>query len=181
MTPVQMSQLFRDVECVLHAPGNLTDHNLTEMAIILDYQLPCEVLKNVSRDVILTLKKKGDRFRNVRLNVIKWVSDEVITNEVMPLSMLAIGKGFEDYGNYDNTTCKHLDILAGKLKQFYARSKLMILITDGNFNVYEENAFRNHLQPFLHKKWIWVDTDGNSKGRVSRLSFDVNPVKTIKP
>lgn len=172
MTPVQMKLLLNDVERVLHAPGNLLGNNLTEMAVVLDYGLSCETLKNVSKEVILTLKKKGDLFRNVRLNVVKWVSDEIIMNEVIPLSMLAIGKGFEDYDDYETVCGKHIDVLAGKLKQFQARSKLIILITDGDFKVYDKNTFHESLQPFLHKKWIWVDSSGNSKGRVSGLSFE---------
>lgn len=167
MTPVQMKLLSNDVERVLHAPGNLTGNTLTEMTIILDYVLPVETLQSVSKDIIYTLKHKGPLFQNVRLNVVKWIDDNSMENQVMPLSMLALGRGFEDYGNCEHKAQKRLEILGAKLKTFHARSKLIILISDGNWKVEDENVLREQMQPFLHKKWIWVDENANSKGRIS--------------
>lgn len=167
MTPVQMKLFFNDVERVLHVPGNLQGGNLTEMAIVLDYKLPLEQLQSISTDMVTVLKKKGELFRNVRLNVVKWISDEQIVAEILPLSMLGIGRGFEDYPNMPHTADKNMEELARQLKLFHARCKLIILISDGQWQVSDETVLNANLQPFLHKKWIWMDTDGNSKGRVN--------------
>lgn len=171
MTPVQMKLFMNDVERVLHAPGNLPGGKLTEMAVVLDYKLPLEQLAGTSRDIVSALKKKGDLFQNVRLNVVKWITDEQIVTEMLPLSMLGIGRGLEDYGNMSHTEDKALEVLAGQLKLFHARSRLVILVSDGQWQVNQRDAWESNLQPFLHKKWIWVDGNGNSKGRVT-FAFD---------
>lgn len=168
MTPVQMKLFMNDVERVLHAPGILSGGSLTEMAIVLDYKLPLVQLQDISSDIVTVLKKKGELFQNVRLNVVKWISDEQIKTEILPLSMLGIGRGFEDYEDMSHTADKNIEELAGQLKLFHARSKLIVLISDGQWEICNEEIFKLNLQPFLHKKWIWVDTKGNSKGRVYR-------------
>lgn len=169
MTPVQMKLLYNDVERVLHVPGSLTGGNLPEMAVILDYKLSLEQLKSISADIVGVLKRKGDVFRNTRLNVVKWISDEEILTQSMPLSLLGIGRGFEDYEKMSHTGDKNIEVLAGRLKLFHARSKLMILISDGIWQVKSREELQQNLQPFLHKKWIWLDTNANSKGRVSHF------------
>lgn len=171
MTPVQMKLFMNDVERVLHAPGNLQGGKLTEMAVVLDYKLPLEQLADTSRDIAAALKKKGDLFQNVRLNVVKWITDEQIVTETLPLSMLGIGRGFEDYGDMPHMEDKGIEVLAGQLKLFHARSRLIILVSDGQWQVHRRDIWESNLQPFLHKKWIWVDGNGNSKGRVN-LSVD---------
>lgn len=167
MTPVQMKLFYNDVEQVLHIPGSLTGSHLSEMAVILDYKLSLEELKGCSAEIVAALKRKGDVFRNTRLNVVKWISDDQIITQNMPLSMLGIGKGFEDYAAMPHTGDKNLEVLAENLKRFHARSKLIILISDGRWQVKKQELLQSNLQPFLHKKWIWLDADGNSKGRVS--------------
>lgn len=166
MTPVQMKLFFNDVERVLHVPGNLQGGNLAEMAIVLDYKLPLEQLQCISADIVAVLKKKGEMFRNVRLNVVKWTSDKHFVTEMLPLSMLGIGRGFEDYQNMSHTADKNIEELAGYLKLFHARCKLIILISDGQWQVSDAMTLNANLQPFLYKKWIWLDTNGNSMGRV---------------
>lgn len=169
MTPIQMKLFYNDVEQVLHIPDSLAGSHLSEMAVILDYKLSLEELKKSSNEIVAVLKRKGDIFRNTRLNIVKWISDEQIITQNMPLSMLGIGKGFEDYAAMPHTGDKNMEILAGNLKLFHARSKLVILISDGRWQVEKWEILQSNLQPFLHKKWIWLDTNGNSKGRVSRF------------
>lgn len=172
MTPVQMKLFSNDVERVLHVPGNLQDGNLTEMAIILDYGMEEANMREVSAQVVSALKRKGQMFQNIRLNVVKWIGDDHIDTEIMPLSMLGIGRGLEDYNEIQKTREeqikeKRLEILAGYLKLYHARSRLLILITDGNWKIISEENYQNALQPFLYRKWIWVDENGDSKGRVN--------------
>lgn len=169
MTPVQMKLLANDVERVLHAPGNLQDGKLTEMTIVLDYKLSLEQLQNNSADIVTALKRHGEFFQNVRLNVVKWISDEEIVTEILPLAMLGIGRGMEDYMEQSHRSDKNIEELAGKLKLFHARSKLIILISDGEWQIGNADMLQANLQPFLHKKWIWVDAAGDSKGRVSQF------------
>lgn len=167
MTPVQMKLFMNDVERVLHVPGNLLGGSLPEMAMVLDYKLPLEQLRDSSTEIAATLKKKGELFQNVRLNVVKWISDEQIVTEILPLSMLGIGRGLEDYEKMSHTPDKNIEELAKQLKLFHARSKLIILISDGMWQVHNKDILESNLQPFLHKKWIWIDSYGNSKGKVN--------------
>lgn len=167
MTPIQMKLFMNDVERVLHAPGNLPGGKLTEMAVVLDYKLPLEQLVSISADIVSALKKKDALFRNVRLNMVKWISDERIVTETLPLSMLGIGRGFGDYGKMPHTADKAIEVLAGQLKLFHARSRLVILVSDGQWQGHNQEVWKSNLQPFLHKKWIWVDRNGDSKGKVA--------------
>lgn len=168
MSPVQMKLWMDEVERVLHAPGNLQDGKLTEMTITLDGALSKERLEVLCKELVGCLKRKGERFQNVRVNVVSWMSDEQTEAEVLPLAMLGIGRGLEKFSKQGNPVQKHLDCLAGYLKLFQARSKLIILVSDGNWHIESEEALQQNLQPFLYRKWIWMDENGDSKGRVCR-------------
>ena len=56
---------------------------------------------------------------------------------------------------------KCMDELVRQLKLFYARSKLIILLTDREPTVNDEQTVKNNMQPFLRKKLIYAVKDEN--------------------
>lgn len=140
LTPVERMQLKNQVERILHIQGNYTG-GILEIAVVLDYDMPLPVLREKAAGILKALKLQGEVFRNIRLNVVKWISDECIVKEVSSAFDVQTGRVFEDYEacqeqkktsqkSPETETPKSLDGLAGQLKLFYARSKLILILTE---------------------------------------------------
>jgi len=158
LTDIQLMKIKNNVMRILHVPGNYNG-GILEMAIVADYHMPFEELNEMSKKIANGLKHQNETFRNVRLNLIKWVFDEQIIKEVSSLPKLQMGSAYEDYEQYQNTESgeeKALDELLRQLKLFYARSKVIIVLTDGSYKVKDEKMVWEHLNPFLRRKLLIV-------------------------
>lgn len=157
-TDIQLLQIKNEVMRILHVPGNLTG-GILEMAVAANLHIDPETLRKECAQLAGTLKRTDEVFRNVRLNLIGWISDERILKEVSSLTALQMGKGFERMQEgypapEEEGLEKSLDELLRQMKLFYARSKLIILITDGSFRRADEEKIREYLHPFLYRKLI---------------------------
>lgn len=150
-TNVQLQQIRNTAMRILHVPGNYQG-GILEMAIVVDYHLPYEELKENCAQIANKLKRTDEVFRNVRLNLVKWVSDDCIIKEVSALPLLQMGRCFADYGKMPAESGKMLDELLRQLKLFYARSKMIMLLTDESFRRADEQKIQEYLYPFLARK-----------------------------
>lgn len=158
LTDIQLMKIKNNVMRILHVPGNYNG-GILEMAIVADYHMPFEELNEMSKKIANGLKHQNETFRNVRLNLIKWVFDEQIIKEVSSLPKLQMGTAYDDYEQCQNTEPgaeKTLDELLRQLKLFYARSKVIIVLTDGSYKVKDEKTVWEHLNPFLRRKLLIV-------------------------
>lgn len=162
ITDLQLMKIKYSVMRILHVPGNY-DGGILEMAIVADYHIPKEELSAMAAKLAHGLKRQNETFRNVRLNLIKWVSDEQIVKEISALPVLQMGRAFADYEDYAAAEkqpgvaqLKSLDELLRQLKLFYARSKLIIVLTDGSYQIADEKKVWEHLNPFLRRKLLIV-------------------------
>lgn len=155
LTDIQLMKIKNSIMHILHVPGNYSG-GILEMAVVADYHMPYEELTEMSRKIANGLKHQNETFRNVRLNLIKWVSDEQIIKEVSSLPKLQMGSAYEDYEQHSSVTEKTLDELLRQLKLFYARSKVIIVLTDGSYFIKDEKAVWEHLNPFLRRKLLIV-------------------------
>ena len=168
LSDVQLLQIKNAIKRVLHVPGNYSG-GILEMAIVADYAIPKEELAENVKQIANALKRQDETFRNVRLNLIKWVSDECIIKEVSSLTALQMGRGFEEYERYAEVPEKKektVDELFWQLKLFYARSKVILVLTDGAYQIAEVDSVKAHLQPFLGRKMVFV-----RKGNAEKFSF----------
>lgn len=163
-TDVQLLQIKNAAMRALHVPGNYRG-GILEMALAVDYHMDGGQLRTQCGQIAGALKRTDEIFRNVRLNLIKWVSDDEIIKEVSSLAALQLGRGFEDHEPERGHDGKSLDELLRQLKLFYARSKIIILITDGSYRRVDEEKIREHLQPFLGRKLVVVTSGRVSSGR----------------
>ena len=75
-----------------------------------------------------------------------------------------MGSCFEDYEDLVGKTEKSarseksLDELLRQLKLFYARSKIIIVITDGSYERVDEKKIQEYLHPFLGRKIIVLES-----------------------
>lgn len=147
---------------ILHIPGNYSG-GILEMAIVADYHISYEELKERCAQIAGALKQTDEVFRNVRVNLIKWISDEQIVKEISSLPVLQMGRAFEDYGQYEMAAKqqKSIDELFRQLKLFYARSKLIIVLTDGEFEIAEVEKVKQYLNPFLKRKILLLKPKGD--------------------
>ena len=161
-TDIELLQLKNAVSHILHVPGNYTG-GVLEMAIVADYNLPVGTLREECRQIADMLKKQNETFRNVRLNLIRWISDAQMEKEVIPLSFLLAGRAFADEAAVEKTV-KTLDELFRQLKLFYARSKVILVLTDGSYRTENKNAVKEYLQPFLARKLLLMQNGEQISG-----------------
>ena len=160
LTDIQLMKIKNSVMRILHVPGNYNG-GILEMAIVADYHMPYEEINEISKKIANGLKHQNETFRNVRLNLIKWISDDRIIKELSSLPKLQRGSAYEDYAEnaQQNMTEKTLDELLRQLKLFYARSKVIIVLTDGSYLVEDESKVTEYLNPFLKRKILFVYPD----------------------
>lgn len=152
-TPGEKMQIKNAVERALHVPGNYNGGTL-EMAMIFDCNLSEECVRETGKAIAVLLKSHGEVFRNVRLNIIWWEGDEELAKEVISIPHLQMGRCFDGYRCIENK--KRVELLAGQLKKFYARSKIILLFTDGNCRVEEEELWKENMYPFLYRKLVVI-------------------------
>ncbi len=153
--PVERMEIKNAVERVLHVPGNYQG-GILEMAMVFDCNLSGECVRQMGKDIAALLKSHSEVFRNVRLNRICWEGDGEWEKEVTSIPRLQMESCFEGYQCRRNK--KRLELLAGELKKFYARSKLILLFTDGDCRIEDEELFKENMHPFLYRKLIVIQS-----------------------
>lgn len=153
MKPIEVKNIKNQVQRILHVPGNYMG-GILEFAIVLDYHIDKQNLMEFSAELMKILKSTDKIFINARLNLIKWINDDKIIKEVSSMGMLQMGRCFEDYEQ--GIPDKSYDVLTGQLKKFYARSKLIILVTDYAFVMNDMQIIKDNLNPFLHRKLMKI-------------------------
>jgi len=146
-------QFKNTVERILHVPGNYKG-GVLEMAVVLDHNVSREAVCEVIPQLFRSLKMHSEVFRNVRLNMVQWESDEAISNQVAPMSVAGLSSYYEKYEC--RPVRKNFLKLVLYLKLFQARAKLIILITDGGYEEDTDESLKAAMQPFLDKKMMQV-------------------------
>lgn len=153
MNVIAKMNLNNAVERVLHVPGNYTG-GILEMTFVVDCGLPAEYVKKTSAEIAATLRAHSEVFRNVRLNLLYYKSEEELENRVVPISFLQMGRCFDGYERREED--KSLDCLAGKLKLFHARSKLILVLAGEELKIRDKEVLQQNFQPFLGKKSLFL-------------------------
>ena len=152
LSPVFLMQFKNSIERILHVKGNYNG-GVLEMAVVIDENLEREQLQEILPQLLRTLKMHSEVFRNVRLNVVNWKSDEDISEKAVPMAVAGMASYYSDYEKY--RAGKDFLKLVQYLKLFQARSKIIILLTDGGYIGSMENA-KSAMQPFLDKKMMQI-------------------------
>lgn len=150
---IQLLKMKQGVERILHVPGNYRG-GILEMALVIDCSLEKETALENVKAIIKALKSHSETFRNVRLNVVWWKSDEEIVTEVIPMTVMQLGAPFEGYER--SNEAKSADALFENLKLFQARSKVILLLSGGDFEVKNEERCMESLKPFLGRKMLFL-------------------------
>ncbi|MBQ8280118.1 MAG: hypothetical protein IJZ23_09785 [Roseburia sp.] len=153
LSPVFLMKFKNTVERILHVRGNYNG-GILEMAVVLDHNVSRECVQELVPQLFRSLKMHSEVFRNVRLNMVDWEADEVLRNQVTPMSMAGLASFYEDY--VCRPKCKDFRKLVQYLKVFQARAKLIILVTDGANEEGSSESLKAAMQPFLDKKLMQV-------------------------
>lgn len=156
MGPLTKMSLKNGVERVLHVPGNYTG-GILEMTLVVDCSLPETYVRELASDIAGTLRMHSEVFRNVRMNLLLWRSDGEMENKVIPISFLQTSGCFAGYR--EEKQIKRLEMLAGKLKLFHARSKLILVVADQKVCVEDWQTLSQNMKPFLEKKSLFFLKD----------------------
>ena len=87
-TQLEVLQIAKKVDAILHVPGNYRGGNL-EMSIVIDTSLRQEDVQETAAEIVKALKRSNEIFRNVRLNLVLWGTEIIST--VVPMAMLMTG------------------------------------------------------------------------------------------
>ncbi len=156
---VFLKQFTDRVERILHSPC-YSPSKILEMALVIDESICKEYIEKTIPTLLKRLKMHSEVFANVRLNIVNWKADEDIKNNVVPMSMAMIPSYYDRYEQNDGI--KTYEKLMEYLKLFQARSKLIIVITDGKYQVDNEDNLKKIMQPFLHRKVMEIVVENES-------------------
>lgn len=159
LSTVFLMKYKNTVDRILHVKGNYSG-GILEMAVVIDHSLPKECVQNIVPQLLQTLKMHSEVFRNVRLNMVEWCSDNVITAQVSPMSMAGMSGYYDGYEQ--QKVKKDFLKLVSYLKLFQARAKVIILLTDGDIEVLTQESVKAAMQPFLDKKLMQVAVCGDT-------------------
>lgn len=151
ITEMGALQIAKRVNSILHVPGNYRGGNL-EMTIVIDKSLEREDFREPVASVVRALKRSDEIFRNVRLNLVFWGQE--MMSCVTPMAMLLTGGAFQTYRC--STQKKRYEDLFAYLKKFHARSKVVLVFTDGNNETVDMQAAGEALTPFLKSKILLI-------------------------
>lgn len=164
LTQIQKLHLNKQVDRILHALGNQPVANQPlEMAFVLDYSSSIDYIKSTAQDAVAALKSHDKIFQNVRSNVVFWNTGDIKT-ETMPMSFIQMGKPFVEVENIKVDKTVKLDELCAYLKLYHARSKCIILFTEGNYEHGDKEKLKQSLNPFLKHKLLIVTPDNMMTG-----------------
>lgn len=152
MELVLKMNLNNAVERVLHVKGNYTG-GILEMTLVIDGALSREYVSTMASDIAAALRSHSEVFRNVRLNLLYWMSDDRLENQVIPISFLQMSTCFENY--LPQAEEKSLDVLSDYLKRFHARSKLILVLAEEKPLIRDGEILRQNMHPFLGKKSLF--------------------------
>lgn len=169
LSPVFLKQVKNTVDRILNVPGNYTKGKILEMTVVLDGNLSKKVVSLLLPELLRTLKLHDKVFQNVRFHTVYWETDERPKDVVLPMMMAVTESFYEDYRQ--KTEQKSVSRLAQYLTLFHARSKLIILLTDGNFMEEERETVIKNMQPFLEKKMMTVLVKEGSLGQTPAVSY----------
>lgn len=142
-------QFTNKVEMILHSPCNIPG-KMFEMTIVIDRNLSKDVVIQLVPHLLKTLKRHSEVFLNVRLNMVSWIEDGSINNQIVPMSMAMLDSHYEGYEQ--KNVRKDYKVLMQNLKLFHARSKLIIVMTDGTYEQGNVEELKKVMQPFLYRK-----------------------------
>lgn len=146
-------KFLNKVEQILHSPCN-TSKRMLEMTMIIDAHISKEKVREIVPVLLRILKSHNEAFKNVRFNMVWWNSDQSIETVVMPMSVAMLESTYEPYQVCNEK--KEISFLLEKLKLFHARSKFILLLTDGMYERKDDEEIRKLLQPFLYRKILEV-------------------------
>ena len=127
------------------------------MTIVISSRLDVVSLQENVKAVVDSLKRSNEVFRNVRLNFVRAKEDGTFENEVIPLIFLQTGKAFELEEKYgENLPVLPLSELCSYLKLFHARSKLVLVFSDPDYNLGNLQELKKSLNPFLKQKLLLI-------------------------
>lgn len=151
LTEIGALQIAKKADAILHIPGNYRGGNL-EMTIVIDTSLELKSFTEAVAAVVRSLKRESEIFRNVRLDLVFWGRETRM--QVTSMAMLLTG------GAYDGYKCdphkKYYEELFAYLKKFHARSKVILVFADDQNEVFDREAAREALSPFLKNKLLLI-------------------------
>ena len=170
LTQIQKLKLNHQIDMILQSPANQVRDGKLEMAFVFDMGSNPSYLRETAAQAAGALKQHDRIFQNVRCNAVYWAADGLST-EVLPMSYVQLGRVCGEAGDktedgsektcpenqtVEESTKPRLEDLTGYLKLYHARSKCILVITEGNYKVSDRKSAREALNPFLKSRLVMI-------------------------
>ena len=183
-TQIQLNKIKNEVDRVLHAPYNgfygvgKAEKKILEMTLVLDRTIDTAVLQNFLPELIRSLKRHDEVFRDVRMNLVEWLPDGTCNNNIVPMLRLTMCGFYEEWeagrpavDSPKTQEEKTYQNLYAYLKLFHARSRLVMVISAPGVPDGDVEAKKKELLPFLGRKLIRIHLDEKETALCSRNDF----------
>lgn len=169
ISPVFRKQFTAITDRILHVPGNYNPQRILEMTVVADTALEKKMVTAVLPTLLKILKSHDRVFQNVHFNLTFWEPEGKAVNRVCPMMMAMTESFYQDYVRHIET--KSLEELTEYLRVFHARSKLILLLTDGSYQIEDMELVQQHMRPFLDKKLMRVCCEGTAEQPELSVSY----------
>ena len=201
-TQILWNQIKNEVDRILHMPnsgfygGQTQERRILEMTLVIDRRIPTDALEAFLPDLVRSLKRHDDVFRDVRMNLVEWTADGTCNNTVVPMLRLTMSGFYEELererctgGNWvaaENQAAGGDQVAAGNqtaakqktyqnlyayLKKFHARSRLVILLCAAGHADGDAEEKKKELLPFLWRKLIRIQMENGEITLCCRNDF----------
>lgn len=183
-TQILWNQIKNEVDRILHMPNNgfyggqTQERRILEMTLVIDRRIPTDALEAFLPDLVRSLKRHDDVFRDVRMNLVEWTADGTCRNTIVPMLRLTMS-GF--YETWEQERCaegkqvaaekKTYQNLYAYLKKFHARSRLVILLCAAGHADGDAEEKKKELLPFLWRKLIRIQMENGEITLCCRNDF----------
>lgn len=96
----QKTKINKAAQKIIKVSGNQPKGNVLEICLVLDCSLDKDYLNSTALDILTSLRRIGSPFLNMRINLIKWRSDEDFSTLVTSYPEIKLGICVDDKDQY---------------------------------------------------------------------------------
>lgn len=160
LTNPQLQKIKRTCKKILNLAGNSVKGNVIELSLLLDCHLSQDILNETAAELLTYLRKGKDPFTNMRINLIKWKSDEKIDRYPISYPEILMGRAITAKEVTETDSKNNLDTLLPILRKSYPKTKIVFFLTERERYFSDEKFVKEFIDPEYFKKILTILPDG---------------------
>lgn len=160
LTNPQLQKIKRTCKKILNLAGNSVKGNVIELSLLLDCHLSQDILNETAAELLTYLRKGKDPFTNMRINLIKWKSDEKIDRYPISYPEILMRRAITAKEVTETDGKNNLDTLLPILRKSYPKTKIVFFLTERERYFSGEKFVKEFIDPEYLKKILTILPDG---------------------